>query len=86
MYGFTALCLTLAAFSVSPISGRKAATYTQPSMPRVGFEPTIPVFKRGKTVHVLYHAATVIGFQLSVSTQSVGRGEDESRDTYATDT
>jgi hypothetical protein len=25
---------------------------TQTSMPRVGFEPTIPVFKREKTVHV----------------------------------
>jgi hypothetical protein len=30
-------------------------------MPRVGFEPTIPVFEREKTVHALDHAATVIG-------------------------
>jgi hypothetical protein len=30
-------------------------------MPRVGFEPTIPVFERAKTVHVLDRAATVIG-------------------------
>jgi hypothetical protein len=30
-------------------------------MPRVGFEPTIPVFERSKTVHVSDHAATVIG-------------------------
>jgi hypothetical protein len=30
-------------------------------MPRVGFEPTIPVFKRAKTVHTLDRAATVIG-------------------------
>jgi hypothetical protein len=34
---------------------------TQPSMPRVGFEPTIPVFERAKTVHVLDRAAAVIG-------------------------
>jgi hypothetical protein len=31
-------------------------------MSRVGFEPTIPEFKRGKTVHALDSAATVIGF------------------------
>jgi hypothetical protein len=30
-------------------------------MPRVGFEPTVPVFERGKTVHALDRAATVIG-------------------------
>jgi hypothetical protein len=30
-------------------------------MPRVGFEPTIPVFERAKTVHALDRAATVIG-------------------------
>jgi hypothetical protein len=30
-------------------------------MPRVGFEPTIPVFERAKTIHVLDRAATVIG-------------------------
>jgi hypothetical protein len=30
-------------------------------MPRVEFEPTIPVFERVKTVHSLDHAATVIG-------------------------
>jgi hypothetical protein len=30
-------------------------------MPRVGFEPTIPVFERAKTVHALELAATVIG-------------------------
>jgi hypothetical protein len=27
----------------------------------VGFEPTIPVFERAKTVHALDHTATVIG-------------------------
>jgi hypothetical protein len=30
-------------------------------MPRVGFEPTIPVFEEAKTVYVLDRAATVIG-------------------------
>jgi hypothetical protein len=30
-------------------------------MPQVGFEPTILVFERAKTVHVLDRAATVIG-------------------------
>jgi hypothetical protein len=30
-------------------------------MPRVGFEPTIPVFERAKTVHALDRAAVVIG-------------------------
>jgi hypothetical protein len=34
---------------------------TQTSMPRVGFEPTNPVFERAKMVHVSEHAATVIG-------------------------
>jgi hypothetical protein len=29
-------------------------------MPRVGFEPTIEVFERTKTIHVLDRAATVI--------------------------
>jgi hypothetical protein len=30
-------------------------------MPRGGFEPTTPVFKRAKKVHALDRAATVIG-------------------------
>jgi hypothetical protein len=30
-------------------------------MSRVGFEPTIPVFERTKTVHALDRVATVIG-------------------------
>jgi hypothetical protein len=33
-------------------------------MPRVGFEPRIPVFERGKTVYALDRAATLIGHQL----------------------
>jgi hypothetical protein len=31
------------------------------SMPRVGFESTIPAFERAKTVHALDRAATLIG-------------------------
>jgi hypothetical protein len=34
---------------------------TQTSMPRVEFEPTIPVFERAKTVHALGRTASVIG-------------------------
>jgi hypothetical protein len=34
-------------------------------MPRVGFEPKIPVFERGKKVHALDLAATVIGLYVS---------------------
>jgi hypothetical protein len=34
---------------------------TQTSMPRVGFEPMIPLFERTETVHALDRAATVIG-------------------------
>jgi hypothetical protein len=34
---------------------------TQTSMPGVGLEPTISVFERAKTVHVLDRAASVIG-------------------------
>jgi hypothetical protein len=30
-------------------------------MPRVGFEPTVLVFERAKTVHALYRATAVIG-------------------------
>jgi hypothetical protein len=29
-------------------------------MPRVGFEPTIPVFERAKTIHAFHRVATVI--------------------------
>jgi hypothetical protein len=34
---------------------------TQTSIPRVGFDPTIPAFERAKTVHALDRAATAIG-------------------------
>jgi hypothetical protein len=33
-------------------------------MPRMGFEPTNPAFKRWKTVHALDRAATVIGSEV----------------------
>jgi hypothetical protein len=56
---------------------RNAATYTgqhklrktQTSMPRVGFEPTIPVFGRAKTCP-LDRAATVIGYFISLGPKS----------------
>jgi hypothetical protein len=45
---------------------RKAATYIQnkriqTSMPRAGFELTIPVFEQVKKVHALDRESTVIG-------------------------
>jgi hypothetical protein len=54
---------------ISPSQGRYVHTEqhkhrikrTQTSMSPVGFEPTIPVFRRAKTVHALDRAATVIG-------------------------
>jgi hypothetical protein len=56
---------------ISPSQGRylhaehyKQNKRTQKSMPRVWFEPKIPVFERAKTVHVLDRAATVIGNSL----------------------
>jgi hypothetical protein len=33
-------------------------------MPRVGFETTIPVFERAKTVHALDSVAAVIGIKI----------------------
>jgi hypothetical protein len=39
-------------------------------MPRVGFEPTIPVFERVKTVHAADREATVIGSHLLTCTVS----------------
>jgi hypothetical protein len=76
IYGSTALCWALAAFSagllgrgISPTQGRylhrTAQTQnkrTQTSMSQVGFEPTIPVFERLKTVHALDRSDTVIGW------------------------
>jgi hypothetical protein len=42
---------------------------TQTSMPRVGFETTIPVFEQVKTVHALERVATVMGSVLSYRNQ-----------------
>jgi hypothetical protein len=38
----------------------------QTSMPRVGFEPTIPAFERTERVYVLDRAVTVIGYYLGI--------------------
>jgi hypothetical protein len=69
---------TLAAFSVgkTPLTGDQPVDKPLPThrttqtqnkrkqtyMPRVGFEPTTPVFQRAKSVHFLDRAFTVIGF------------------------
>jgi hypothetical protein len=42
-------------------TGQQKHKHTQTLMPQVEFEPTIPVFERAKTVHVLEWVATVIG-------------------------
>jgi hypothetical protein len=34
-------------------------------MPQMGFEPTIPVFERAKTVHALDRATTVIDLKIT---------------------
>jgi hypothetical protein len=39
-------------------------------MSQVGFEPTISVFERAKTVHALKRAATVIGISSLLVTDS----------------
>jgi hypothetical protein len=61
----------------SPSQGRylhteqhKHRINTQTSMPRVGFEPVILVFKRAKTVHALDRAATVLGKEHFYMTKS----------------
>jgi hypothetical protein len=46
----------------------------QTSVPRVVFEPTIPVFERAKTVHASDRAATVIGEWRYGSTNLLSRG------------
>jgi hypothetical protein len=43
---------------------------TQTSMSQMGFEPTIPVFERAKTVHDLDRTATVIGIITSTFRKS----------------
>jgi hypothetical protein len=50
---------------ISPSQGRcvtqtqNTLKHRQTAMPRVGFQPMIPVFERAKTVHALDRAATV---------------------------
>jgi hypothetical protein len=39
---------------------------TQTSMPQTGFEPTIPVFERSKSVHALDRAAYFIGIYIYI--------------------
>jgi hypothetical protein len=45
-------------------------------MPEVGFEPTIPVSERAKTVHAVDRAATVTGNLVIIGTTNKG-GYDE---------
>jgi hypothetical protein len=40
-------------------------------MPRVGLEPTIPVFQRAKTVHALNRAATVYRHTLDLAAEKI---------------
>jgi hypothetical protein len=47
--------------------------YTQTSVPRVEFEPTIPVFEGAKTVHASDRQATVIGRDVSIFFTLSGR-------------
>jgi hypothetical protein len=42
-------------------------------MLRVGFEPTIPVLERAKTVHALDRAVTVIGIYIYIFDQGVAQ-------------
>jgi hypothetical protein len=59
----------------------------QTFMPRVGFEPSTPVFERAKTVHVLHLAATVIGhrdfYSCLISVEMVS-GSNPCQDTVLT--
>jgi hypothetical protein len=45
---------------------------TQTTMPQAGFEPTIPVFERAKTVHALDCAATGMGLCMYTRLLSMG--------------
>jgi hypothetical protein len=57
------LSVGLLGWGNSPSQGRYYTQNkcTQTSMPRMRFEPNIPVFERTKTIHDLDGAATVIG-------------------------
>jgi hypothetical protein len=43
------------------MTAQKQNKRTQASIPRLGFEPMTPVFKRERTVHALHRVATVTG-------------------------
>jgi hypothetical protein len=45
-------------------------------MPRLEFEPMIPVFERAKTVHALDRAATVISLPQTTIDQMKGENVD----------
>jgi hypothetical protein len=53
---------------ISPSQRRYLHTGQQKQNPQVGFEPTIPVFVRVKTVHTLDGAAILIGLTLNLHT------------------
>jgi hypothetical protein len=57
---------------------------TQTSKPRVGFEPTIPVFERVKTVQVLHREAAVIGTTQHMSTTTIDQFAANSKYAYLT--
>jgi hypothetical protein len=70
IYGSTALCWTLTSWTgdqpvARPLPAHRTVQRqnkrTQTCIPQVGFEPTIPLFERVKTIHALGRAATVIG-------------------------
>jgi hypothetical protein len=44
-------------------------------MPRVGFEPTTPMFERAKTFHALDHADTLIGSIIKVTLRLLGSSQ-----------
>jgi hypothetical protein len=64
-------------FVMSLVTRRTTQTQnkrTQTSMPKAGFEPTIPVCERAKTIYVIDRAANVIGeiIVLLLLTQNTG--------------
>jgi hypothetical protein len=45
-------------------------------MPRAGFEPTIPVFERAKTVHALDRTVTRIGMKSTLPISNILASSD----------
>jgi hypothetical protein len=56
---------------------------TQTSIPRVGFEPTIPAFERGKKVHVLDRAAAMIGTTTTTTTTTTNNNNNNNNNLRA---